>query len=43
MQVDQEHRIKIYQNLGDTRAQSSQKIQQVFGGDIMAKNHIKEW
>jgi hypothetical protein len=41
--VEQRYCIKFYQKLGDSKAETIQKIQQAFGDDAMGAMHIKDW
>jgi hypothetical protein len=41
--VEQRYRIKFYQKLGDSKAETIWKIQQAFGDDAMGATQIKEW
>jgi hypothetical protein len=41
--VEQRYYIKFCQKLGDSEAETIQKIQQAFGNDAMSAMQIKEW
>jgi hypothetical protein len=41
--VEQRYRIKFCQKLGDSKAETIQKILQVFGDDAVGATQIKEW
>jgi hypothetical protein len=41
--VEQRYGIKFCQKLGDSKAETVQKIQQAFGDDAMGATQIKEW
>jgi AraC-like DNA-binding protein len=41
--MEQWYCVKFCQNLGDSKAETIRKIQQVFGDDAMGATQIKEW
>jgi hypothetical protein len=41
--VEQRYCIKFCQKLGDSKAETTRKIQQAFGDDAMGATQIKEW
>jgi hypothetical protein len=41
--LEQWYCIKFCQELGDSQVETIQKIQQVFGDDVMGITQIKEW